>query len=93
MINKIIKRRLVFIFIGLSFLSCNKIKSDLAIESNQLACTNEAEIISFDRIKMRLMLGWIIKVENDAIKRRDRAYLGLGNQFGYTFDKTMNILH
>lgn len=39
------------------------------------------------------MLGWIIKVENDAIKRRDRAYLGLGNQFGYTFDKTMNILH
>lgn len=54
MINKIIKRRLVFIFIGLSFLSCNKIKSDLAIERNQHACTNEAEIISFDPLKCGL---------------------------------------
>lgn len=70
-----------------------KIKSDLAIESNQHACTNEAEIISFNPLKCGLCWGWIIKVENDTIKTRDSANLGIGNQFGYTFDETMNIYY
>jgi len=87
--NKILITQLTFIFIGLSFLSCNKVETSSIIEND--VCSNEAEIISFDSLKCGLCWGWIIKVGNDTIKTRDESNLGIGSRFGYTFNENREI--